>query len=254
MKEKQKENHKEKHELTPNYFTLASSWSDDWVSQTLLSKQRYKLLFIIMSSLCALLVIAIILLTPLVRTQLIVVHEGVGGQGSWVSVVKNNEKIPISWARAKNEIAHYVISRESYDPLLYKHNLKLVKLFSNKAVESQYILEQSDNKSALINTLGAKGYRTVDIKNILPLDLDKTRLDDNNNSKNGGLSNSANSANLAKVDFEVIDHFIGSTQTVCQSYSAIISWDYLGAPADPEGKFNNWDGFLVTKYIRQAGK
>ena len=90
MKEKQKENHKEKHELTPNYFTLASSWSDDWVSQTLLSKQRYKLLFIIMSSLCALLVIAIILLTPLVRTQLIVVHEGVGGQGSWVSVVKNN--------------------------------------------------------------------------------------------------------------------------------------------------------------------
>ena len=252
MKEKQKENHKEKQELTPNYFTLASSWSDDWVSQTLLSKQRYKLLFIIMSSLCALLVLAIILLTPLVRTQLIVVHEGVGGQGSWVSLVKNNEKIPISWARAKNEIAHYVISRESYDPLLYKHNLKLVKLFSAKAVESQYILEQSDRKSALINTLGAKGYRTVDIKNILPLDLDKTRSDDKrDNSKKGDL---ANSANLAKVDFEVIDHFIGSTQTVRQSYSAIISWGYLGAPADPEGKFNNWDGFLVTKYIRQVGK
>ena len=204
-----------------------------------------------MSSLCSLLVIAIVCLTPLVRTQLIIVHEGVGGQGSWVSLVKNNEKIPISWARAKNEIAHYIISRESYDPLLYKHNLKLVKLFSNKEVESQYILDQSDNKSALINTLGAKGYRTVDIKNILPLDLDKTRSDDNNNSKKG---DSANSANLAKVDFEVIDHFIGSTQVVRQSYSAIISWGYLGAPSDPEGKFNNWDGFLVTKYIRQVGK
>ena len=250
MKEKEKQ--KQKQESTPDYFTLASSWSDDWVSQTLLSKQRYKLLFIIMSSLCSLLVIAIVCLTPLVRTQLIIVHEGVGGQGSWVSLVKNNEKIPISWARAKNEIAHYIISRESYDPLLYKHNLKLVKLFSNKEVESQYILDQSDNKSALINTLGAKGYRTVDIKNILPLDLDKTRSDDKSyNSKNGDL---ANSANLAKVDFEVIDHFIGSTQVVRQSYSAIISWGYLGAPSDPEGKFNNWDGFLVTKYIRQVGK
>ena len=41
MKEKQKENHKDKQELTPNYFTLASSWSDDWVSQTLQTKQRY---------------------------------------------------------------------------------------------------------------------------------------------------------------------------------------------------------------------
>ncbi len=243
MKEKQKE------KLIPDYFKLASSWSDDWVSQTLQAKQRYKLLFIIMSSLCALLVIALVCLTPLVRTQLIVVHEGVGGQGSWVSLVKNNEKIPISWARAKNEIAHYVISRESYDPLLYKHNLKLVKLFSNKTVESQYILEQSDNKSALINTLGAKGYRTVDIKNILPLDLDKTRSDDRKDN-----SNKVNLANLAKVDFEVIDHFIGSTQVVRQSYSAIISWDYLGAPPDPDGKFNNWDGFLVTKYIRQVGK
>ena len=80
---------------------------------------------------------------------------------------------------------------------------------------------------------------------------DKTRSDDNNN-RNGGLSNLANSANLAKVDFEVIDHFIGSTQTVRQSYSAIISWDYLLA-IRPEGKFNNWDGFLLQNIFARLG-
>ena len=223
------------------YFQAALHWSDDIYMASLVSRNRYRTAFYGMSGLVALMAVSIAGLVPIQHTELVVVHEGESGY-TWLSTTKAGEQPPEDWARTQAEIAHYVQTREAYDPLLYRTQVQEVKLLSSAQVQAEYDLSQSkDQKFSPINVLGAKGYRTVQVNSVLS-------LDDESQSKNKKDLHS----NLAQVSYLVTDHFLGSSDTISVPYLALVSWETLGVPEDPEQKLRNWDGFTVTKFQTQA--
>jgi type IV secretory pathway component VirB8 len=232
-----------KKERTPKsegYFENARHWSDDIYLSSLVSRNRYRAAFYGMAGLVALMAISIAGLVPLQHTELVVVHEGESGY-TWLSTTKAGEKPPEDWARTQAEIAHYVRTRESYDPLLYRAQVQEVKSFSSPQVQVEYDLSQSkDRKFSPINVLGTKGYRTVQVNSVL-------KLDDESASKNKHDPHS----NLAQVSYLVTDHFLGSSETISVPYLALISWEVRGIPEDPHQKLQNWDGFTITKFQTQ---
>ena len=218
-----------------DYFQHANSWADDIYTAMITSRNRYQLAFFACLLLCALLTVCLIILIPTQHTELVVVHEGDSGY-VWLSTTQQDAKLPSNWARSKAEIAHYIITRESYDPLLYGYQSNEVKLLSSPQVLNEYEISQDNsNKLAAINLLGSKGYRTVTVNNVLSLnDFQKGKK-----------------VNLAQVDFVIVDHLFGDTQTIKTPYTALVSWQYNHLPTDSQKMLSNWDGFQITKYIIQ---
>jgi type IV secretory pathway component VirB8 len=224
-----------------DYFQNARHWSDDIYMASLVSRNRYRAAFYGMSGLVGLMAITIAILVPLQHTELVVVHEGQSGY-TWLSTTKAGRHPEENWGRTQAEIAHYVQTRASYDPLLYRYQVQEVKRFSSPQVQAEYDWSQSkDQKFSPVNVLGVKGYRTVQVNSIL-------KLDDVAESRNKKDLHS----NLAQVSYLVTDHFVGSSETISVPYLALISWEELGVPEDPEQKLQNWDGFTVTKFQTQA--
>jgi type IV secretion system protein VirB8 len=222
------------------YFTRARSWSDDIYTSAVVSRNRYKAAFFGMTAFSAILVLSVLILVSTEHTELVVVHEGPSGY-TWISTTKDHEKAPIDWTRTQSEIAHYVRTRESYDPLLYEYQTNEVKLLSTPQVEAEYDLAQSsDNKASPINVLGAKGYRTIVVNNVLQLDS----IDKNHDGQ-------GRHVNFAQVNYVVEDHLFGQNQVIKTPYTALVSWEYNGVPDNPEKKLRDWDGFSVTKYVVQ---
>lgn len=222
------------------YFTRASGWADDIYTVTVASRNRYKMAFFAAMGLSAMLTFAVMVLAPMQQVELEIVHQGPSGN-AWVSLTKTNQTFTQSWARSQSEIAHYVRTRESYDPILYANQTKEVALLSSQAVYAQYELSQSStNSSAGINALGAKGYRTIIINNVMQLD---------STSKN--INGRGNHVNLAQVNFVMVDHLFGQSRTIKIPYMALVSWTYNGVPKTPDKLLRDWDGFSITKYTVQ---
>lgn len=229
-----------------DYFKTAKTWADDIYTSVIVSRNRYKVAFYLMSALVFVLGFCVLILAPMQHTELVIVHEGEGGY-TWLSTTKQREKPTMNWARTQSEIAHYVMTRESYDPLMYRYQTHEVRLLSSPEVEAGYELAQSsDNKLSPINMLGAKGYRTVQIQSILPLDSESKNTDEQNQSNQHDLH-----TNLAQVNFVMVDHIFGQSQTIKMPYTALVSWTYTGVPSDPDDMMRNWDGFTVIKYDAQ---
>jgi len=225
---------------TANYFQQAKSWADDIYTATIVSRNRYKIAFLSMAGLSMLLTLCICMLIPAQHTELVVVHQGDSGY-TWLSITKPHEKLPQNLVRTRAEIAHYVMARESYDPLLYGYQTKDVNLFNTPEIQAEYEMAQDvHNKTAPINLLADKGYRTVLINNIMMLD-----------SRAKNKTKSDKHVNLAQVDFVVEDHFFDIHRTIKIPYTAIMSWRHEGIPSDAYQKLKNWDGFKVTKYVVQ---
>lgn len=222
------------------YFKTAKSWADDRFTALFVSRHRYQVAFWGMTGLSGLLALCIAVLVPTQHTELVVVHAGPSGY-TWLSTTTPREVAPLRWARTQAEIAHYIQLRESYDPLLYAYQTREVKLFSTPDVQAQYAWSQSNTRtSAPINVLGAKGYRTVVVNNVLRLD-----------SSTKSTAARDKHVNLAQADYVVIDHVWGQHQTIKTPYTALVSWQYRGVPRDPSAMLNDWDGFTITKFVVQ---
>ncbi len=220
-----------------DYFEAAKTWADDYYALAVASRNRYQKAFLSVLGLSALSIFAILFLLFRQQIQLIVVHEGVSGY-EWISSVKVGESPPASWLKTRAEIARYVSSRESYDPILYGYQTKEVRLMSSSSVLSDYESTQdAKDKDSPVNLLGTQGYRTVQILNVLSIDkIPKDPVP--------GIHHE----NLAQVNFVREDHLLNRNQIIKKPYTAMISWKYRGLPKDPEQWFRNWDGFEVTKY------
>jgi len=257
------------------YFEGAKSWADDRFLWLEVSRQRYQVAFFSMLILVGLLSLSLLKLLPLKTIQLAVIHEGVGG-AVWVSALSAGDIPKANWAKTSQEIAHYVEIRESYDPILYHYFLRELRVFSSDLVMDGYLALQDQKDSlAPVNFLGTKGYRTVEVKSVVPLDLESK-----NNAKEQG------HINLAQVTFVTTDHYFDfsgamsnetensatddgaegtngpagtnnmmSAQTLGSAdktaYTVLVSWAYTGVPQDPSLILEDWDGFLITKYQRQ---
>ena len=228
--------------MTQDYFTVAKCWADDRFLSLELSRKRYQIAFLSMSGLVGILVLALIFLLPLKKIQLAIVHEGPSGE-TWISTLDPGEIPTATWAKTKSELAQYVRVRETYDPILYPYESKQLRWFNNDLVQDEYLsLQDKNNLSGPLNFLGDKGFRTIVINSVVPLDLASK-----NTPKEPG------HINLAQVNFVATDHYFGQSEDSLKTpYTVLISWGYAGIPSEPSELLANWDGLFISKYQRQV--
>ena len=221
-----------------DHFAQAKSWSDDLQTSLQLSCTRYQRAFVLMVACASVLAAGLTLVALKQTTALVVVHEGESGY-HWVSLEKANTKLSITWAETEADIAHYVMTRESYDPLMYRYQAHEVSLLSSPLVKKAYEDKQSqDHSSEAVSVLSSKGYRIAEVNSILPLDHESN-------------DPHQHQLNVAKVDFTVTDHFFNDAITTTHAYTVLISWQYNGVPSDPDLLLHDWNGFEVTRYLKE---
>jgi type IV secretion system protein VirB8 len=232
-KEAQLSNFKEKF---PDYFTQASNWATDFQTQTMLSRNRYRLAFITSLLLSCSLVLLLSALFPLEHFKPLLVHHYEDGVISVDPI--NMSKLPQSKALVESEITRYIQARESYDPSSYSSQYQLVNLMSDQAIFRRYQLDQNgNNPQSMINQLNNKFTRRVRVESIVFLQWNEDKKEDKSDR-----------ANLAEVNFSTIDVSNSSGKRVVSPFVVTLSWKHLGIPNDPQLRWRNWDGFVVSNY------
>ena len=221
-----------------SYFQLASSWADDYYTTVLASRNRYRLGLMISAGVCSLLLICVMGLSHTHEYIPLLVHHYDSGA---VSVVPAEQHYaPESQAEVESELVRYMINRESYDPASFAETYQLVNLMSDSSVARAYHLQQSEeNPHAFIQSLGNKTIRTIKIEGVNFLD---------NESENEKDKHHHDHKNLAEVNFIVTDKNAQSGSEKRTPYVAMISWTHTGIPEDPDSRWLNWNGFMVTSY------
>lgn len=217
-----------------SYFQLSRSWADDFYTSTVTSRNRWRAmtLYILLPGAFLLLVLMGFLIPTQHLEPLLINHYD---DGLVTVEPMNNPHAPKNRAEVESDIVRYVVNRESYSAVSYQEQYSLVNLLSENSIADEYVNAQSSkNKNSPINTLGDKGYRSVQILSVLFLDNVKESVGDHHN--------------LAQVNFTIINHdkVTGNTQSI--PATAIISWEYRAKPQNPEEAWQNWDGFVVTHY------
>ncbi|MBU0455998.1 MAG: type IV secretion system protein [Pseudomonadota bacterium] len=218
------------------YFECANSWADDLYTEAVVSRNRYQFAFFWISGLASLLVISLIVLLPLRRTELVIVHQFNDGT-VWVEP-GHQKAAPHNKQAVESEIVRYVVNRESFSVDSYNERYSLITLLSSARVAQEYAEQQAiQNKQSPINRLGRHTVRKVQVDNVVFLD-------------NEGFQKDAHQVhhNLVQVDFRITDHNTQTGQSKTKSMTALISWVHRGTPKNPEDKWRNWDGFVVTRY------
>lgn len=228
---------------TPNqaaYFIEAQSWADDLYTAAVTSRNRYQFAFLATLGLVILLAIALNGLIPLQHLQPLLIHHYPGGQVS-VQPVHQNGVMPVHPAQVESEIVRYIIQRESFDATSYDSQYQLVHLLSSKEIAKQYEQEQSrHHPQSPLNLLGRDSTRTVHIESIVFLDSTLKNQPDHYPP--------TTHYNLAQVNFHLIDH-AKETMTQKTTYrTALVSWVYRDPPVNPSERWQNWDGFTMTRY------
>lgn len=220
-----------------SYFIEARSWADDMYTQAVISRNRYKLAFLVAMSLAILLTIAINGLIPIQRMIPLLVNHYQDGRVSVQPYVQSDS--PSHSAQVQSELVRYVVNRETYDATFYNTQYALVHLLSSKSVAKEYTREQATNNNlAPINTLGNHSFRTVHIDSVVFLD---------NATKTKGKIKQTHH-NLSQINFTRTEHQKESSLEKTKAFTALISWEYRGTPSNPNDLWRNWDGFTITRY------
>ncbi len=113
----------------------------------------------------------------------------------------------------------------------------MVALLSSRHVFQQYQqFMLSTDELAPLHLLKHQGYRRVIVQSVLILSHTK-------------LHQQQAAHNLAQVNFMVQYYAFGDSHPVRQvHFTALVSWQYLGVPKDPQDLLFDWDGFVVTRY------
>ncbi|MBE8215898.1 MAG: type IV secretion system protein [Endozoicomonadaceae bacterium] len=217
-----------------SYFQQANTWADDLNMSIVMSRNRYRFAFLGMSFLCGLLTIAIMLLTPLKRTQLVVVQDR-GESGCLISTCIPGEKYTPSWSQTKSELARYIQYREGYDPYFYIDNIYRLQLMSSIDLMKTYAKTQRRNCSDnVVYNLGLKGIKRVSVKDIVLIKSNHHEIP----------------GHKAQITFTVETELSNSDHTTKSVFMALITWEYRDPPKDIEDQLINWSGFQVTQYQR----
>lgn len=225
-----------------DYFQLARHWADDYYLATETAKNRWRAACLYgFVPLTGLLLLLLTFLVPAQKIQPLLVNHYENGVVEVTPIQSQN--YPKNRAQMESELVRYVVNRESYSAASYNEQYSLVNLLSDSRVAEQYMQAQSaKNKTAPINTLGNKGYRSVKVESVVFLDsADQNQTDDS----------STKHSNLAQVNFTVTDHDPATGATSSVPLTALIRWEYRGTPKDPALLWKNWDGFTVTSYQLQ---
>jgi type IV secretion system protein VirB8 len=222
------------------YFKKARTWSDDNFGRINQSRARYKTAFLTAMGLN---VVALIIIGILANDQTLVpmlVHHYDNGVTTIEPMSKKNT--PINRTQVESDIARYIQHRESYDTSSYRVQFELINLLSDSVVEKEYLAEQDkSNPSSPITQLGSQSKREVHIYSINFLDSILANETDIHKDHH----------ELAEVVFSLTDFDKVSGKTTQSHFNALIAWHYTTPPASPELRWQNWDGFEVTRYSKQ---
>lgn len=227
-------------QATELYFGKASTWADDVREGVAQSKKRYQAAFFASMGMNALMVTAVTVLAHYQTIVPLMVHHYDNGV-TVVSPIK--EKVSATdRAQIESDLVRYVLNREAYDASSYRAQYELVNLLSNNVTGLEYAREQSkSNAQSPIALLGNTHTRTVHVYSVHFIDdLAQNKTDEHQDHQP-----------VAQVVFQLTDtdKFTGkSTQT---PYTALISWRYTSAPESPYLRWQNWNGFEVTRYSKQ---
>lgn len=224
-----------------DYFKRARSWADDQFGRLEQSRNRYQAAFL---SAMGFNLIALVVIGMLAHYQTVVpmlVHHYDNGVTT-VEPIKN-PKTPMNRAQVESDIVRYIQYREAYDVSSYRTQFELVNLLSHNNVTKEYIGEQEASKpTSHIHLLGNHTKREVRIYSINFLDSLFANEQDIHKDHQP----------LAEVVFSLIDTDKSTGKTSSSHYNAMISWHYINPPDSPETRWQNWDGFEVTRYSKQT--
>lgn len=224
-----------------DYFKRARTWSDDNFGRVEISRNRYQAAFLAAMGFN---LISLCVIGTLAHYQTVVpmlVHHYDNGVTTVLPI--SNDKTPINRAQVESDIVRYIEHRESYDISSYRAQFELINLLSDSHVEKEYLAEHDKASPASpIQVLGNRAKREVHIYSINFLD---TIL---NNEKDIHKDHYS----LAEVVFSLTDIDKITGKTTESHYNVMISWHYTNPPDSPETRWQNWDGFEVTRYSKQA--
>jgi type IV secretion system protein VirB8 len=228
------------HRENSEYFQLASSWADDYYTIVSASRHRYKMAFFGVMGLCALLSMSVLALSKTHEYIPLLVHHYASGAVSVEQATKQYQ--PDNKAEVESELVRYIVNRESYDPASFAQQYQLVSLMSASEVVHVYHQAQMNNsEQSYIERFGNKVIRSVKVESVNF--LDSPHFNDEENHDTGH-------KNLAEVNFIVTDRNVKSGIESKTPFVAILQWTHTGIPNDPEARWLNWNGFIITHYQR----
>lgn len=222
------------------YFKKARTWSDDQFGRLKQSLYRYQIAFLTAMGLN---IVSIMVIAMLAHYQTVVpmlIHHYDNGITTIDPVA--NKNTPINRAQIESDIVRYIQHRESYDASSYRTQFELIHLLSDNTVAREYLADQDkSNPASPIKLLGNNGKREVHIYSINFLDSILENEKDLHRDHHS----------LAEVVFSLLDTDKITGKTTQSHFNAMISWRYTTPPQSPETRWQNWDGFEVTRYSKQ---
>lgn len=224
-----------------SYFKTARTWAEDNFDRVSQSRQRYQLAFLSAMFLNIFALIAIDILVPCQKLLPLLVHHYDNGITTVETLTQ--DKMPSNRAQVESDIFRYIQHRESFDLSSYRTQFELVHLLSNTQVTKEYLVEQDRARlDSPLRSLGESSKRDVHIYSIQFLDS----LLDNEKDLH------KDHHNLAEVVFRTSDIDKNSGKQSEKDYVVLISWRYVKPSDSLEVRWNNWDGFEVTRYSKEA--
>lgn len=222
------------------YFKDAKTWADDNVGRLEISKNRYQAAFLVTMGMNMMSLGVIGVLAHYQTIIPLLIHHYDNGITTTEPVTQKNA--PLNRAQVESDIVRYIQYREAYDISSYRAQFELINLLSNNAVAKEYVSEQDKaNPTAPIQLLGGHTKREVHIYNINFLDSMLSNEKDIHQDHHS----------LAEVVFSLIDTDKSTGKSTQSQYNAMISWRYTAPSDSPDIRWQNWDGFEVTRYTKQ---
>lgn len=207
----------------------AENWAYDQYYSSNIKAKKYLLGIIAQFIIIFLLLIAFIVL--LNKQTLVAIPIRINESLNTVKIENPNKiNFEMNEAMIQSDLIRYVKSKETYNFEDLNYRLRYLQITTESNLFNNIRKENNDiSLNSIINNLGKKGTRSVDIQDVIFLQKEDT-----------------NHQNLAKIDFmttTIIDNKVDTDYFV-----ATISWKYLGTPEDLDLAWDNWNGFMVTMY------
>lgn len=223
------------------YFGCANTWADDLRANETRSRNRYQAAFFASMGLNVITAIAVCVLANYQTVVPLLVNHYDNG----VTVVSalSEKKAITNQSQIESDLVRYVLHREAFDETSYRAQYELVTLLSNNTTAQEYVREQSkSNPQSPISRLGHTHVRTVHVYSVHFIDREAQNETDVHQDHH----------NVAEVVFQLTDTNKSTGQSTQTPYSALISWRYISPPESPALRWQNWNGFEVTRYSKQV--
>jgi len=210
-----------------DYYMEAKNWYSEVYESMICSRDRYRLLAILLGFLLAMSVTAMVMMMPLKSYfyRILAVNQQTGE----ITQLKELEQreFTATWAVTRYFINQYIQYRNSYSYEDIQRTFNMSLAMSDKIIADEYSASIVDsNPKSPIKVLGKDSFREVTVFSINQLN-----------------------SNTALVRFKILTHNKSNSNEVKQEdYQTVIKWDYRDSAGSLKDRDKNPLGFTVTYY------